>query len=38
MEELYVQGKTAQDIAECLSRILIHPRVIEAIKSVHALG
>ncbi|CAK9147254.1 unnamed protein product [Ilex paraguariensis] len=38
MEELHSQGKTVEDIAECLKRIPLHPRVIAAIKSAHALG
>ncbi|RVX17078.1 Inorganic pyrophosphatase 2 [Vitis vinifera] len=38
MKELHSQGKTIDDIAEVLKRIPIHPRVVPAIKSAHALG
>lgn len=38
MEELHLQGKTVQDIAGCLKRIPLHPRIISAINSAHALG
>lgn len=38
MRELHSQGKTADDIAECLDRMPLHPRVIAVIKSIHALG
>ncbi|KAA8540302.1 hypothetical protein F0562_024135 [Nyssa sinensis] len=38
MEELHSQGKTIEDIAEVLKRATIHPRVVPAIKSAHALG
>lgn len=38
MKELHSQGKTADDIAECLGRMPLHPRVIAVIKSIHALG
>ncbi|XP_050233188.1 inorganic pyrophosphatase 2-like [Mercurialis annua] len=38
MNELYSEGVTMEDIDEVLKRIPIHPRVIPAIKSAHALG
>ena len=38
MRELHSQGKTIDDITECLNRTPIHPRVIAAIKSAWALG
>ncbi|KAJ4717924.1 Inorganic pyrophosphatase [Melia azedarach] len=38
MKELHSQGKTVEDIKEVLKRIPIHPRIIPAIKSAHALG
>ncbi|KAI3443662.1 hypothetical protein Pfo_000327 [Paulownia fortunei] len=38
LEELHIQGKTVDDIAECLKGIPLHPHVIAAIKSAHALG
>ncbi|KAF6153153.1 hypothetical protein GIB67_031056 [Kingdonia uniflora] len=38
MKELHSQGRTIADIAECLKRAPLHPRIISAIKSAHALG
>lgn len=38
VEELHSQGKTVDDIAECLKRVPLHPQIIAAIKSAHALG
>ncbi|KAL5728829.1 3'(2'),5'-bisphosphate nucleotidase [Ranunculus cassubicifolius] len=38
MEELHLQGRTIEDIAECLKRAPIHPKTISAIQSAHALG
>ncbi|GAV68302.1 Put_Phosphatase domain-containing protein [Cephalotus follicularis] len=38
MEELYSQGKTAEDITECLKRVPVNPRIIAAIKSANTLG
>lgn len=38
MMELHSQGKTPLDIAKCLQRAPIHPSIIAAIKSAHALG
>ncbi|KAK9274503.1 hypothetical protein L1049_021752 [Liquidambar formosana] len=38
MKELHSKGKTADEIAECLKRVLLHQRIIAAIKSAHALG
>ncbi|KAF8391510.1 hypothetical protein HHK36_023815 [Tetracentron sinense] len=36
--ELHSQWKTIEEIAECLKLALLHPRIITAIKSEHALG
>lgn len=38
MEELHSQGKTIEDIINCLNRVPLHPQIISAIKSAHALG
>lgn len=38
MKELHSQGKTAEEIAECLKRTPLHPRIAAAIKSADALG
>ncbi|KAG9456558.1 hypothetical protein H6P81_001066 [Aristolochia fimbriata] len=38
MTELHSQGKTIEDIAECLKSIPLHPRLVAAIKSAYALG
>ncbi|KAJ7969449.1 Inorganic pyrophosphatase [Quillaja saponaria] len=38
MKELHSQGKTIDDIVEVLKRIPMHPRIVHAIKAVHALG
>lgn len=38
MSELHSQGKTVDDITECLNRTPLHPNVISAIKSARALG
>ncbi|KAJ0232060.1 Inorganic pyrophosphatase 1 [Hirschfeldia incana] len=38
MKELHDQGKTIEEIKEVLKTIPIHPRVVPAIKSAHALG
>ncbi|CAN1162366.1 Inorganic pyrophosphatase 2 [Linum perenne] len=38
MMEIHQQGKTVEDIVGVLNRIPIHPRVVHAIKSAHALG
>ncbi|KAF6138165.1 hypothetical protein GIB67_011005 [Kingdonia uniflora] len=38
MMELHKQGTTTEEIAECLKRAPLHPRIIAAIKSAHALG
>ncbi|KAM0969758.1 hypothetical protein ACFX13_018240 [Malus domestica] len=37
-KELHLQGKTSEDIKECLKRIPMHPGVTAAIKSAHASG
>ncbi|KAF7820534.1 thiamine phosphate phosphatase-like protein [Senna tora] len=38
MKELHSQGISAKNIAECMKRTLLHPSIIAAIKSAHALG
>ncbi|KAL6511335.1 hypothetical protein OROHE_020417 [Orobanche hederae] len=38
LEEIHDQGKTVDDMAECLKRITMHPYVVAVIKSAHALG
>ncbi|XVE70571.1 hypothetical protein DITRI_Ditri10aG0082300 [Diplodiscus trichospermus] len=38
MKELHSQGKTAEEIAECLKRTPLHPGIAAAIKSAYALG
>ncbi|XP_051150183.1 thiamine phosphate phosphatase-like protein [Andrographis paniculata] len=38
LKELYLRGKTVQDIAECLKSVPLHPHIIAAIRSAHALG
>ncbi|KAL0731702.1 hypothetical protein Bca4012_027796 [Brassica carinata] len=38
MKEIHDQGKTIEEIKEVLKTIPIHPRVVPAIKSAHALG
>ncbi|XP_074285501.1 inorganic pyrophosphatase 2-like isoform X2 [Silene latifolia] len=38
MKRMHEQGVTINQIAEVLTRIPIHPRVIPAIKAAHALG
>ncbi|XP_022754911.1 thiamine phosphate phosphatase-like protein [Durio zibethinus] len=38
MEELHFLGRTAEEIAECLKRTPLHPRIAAAIKSAYALG
>ncbi|KFK43955.1 hypothetical protein AALP_AA1G196200 [Arabis alpina] len=38
MKELHDHGKTIDEIKQVLRRVPIHPRVITAIKSAHALG
>ncbi|VVA91687.1 unnamed protein product [Arabis nemorensis] len=38
MKELHDHGKTIDEIKQVLRRVPIHPRVISAIKSAHALG
>ena len=36
--ELHSQGKTIEDIAECLKKVPLNPRIISSIKSAHASG
>ncbi|XP_019223586.1 PREDICTED: inorganic pyrophosphatase 3-like isoform X1 [Nicotiana attenuata] len=38
MEELHSQGKTVEQIAECLKHVPLHPQTVSAIESAHALG
>ncbi|KAL5728831.1 3'(2'),5'-bisphosphate nucleotidase [Ranunculus cassubicifolius] len=38
MEELQSQGRTIEDVVECLKRAPLIPRIISTIKSAHALG
>ncbi|OVA11338.1 Phosphatase PHOSPHO-type [Macleaya cordata] len=38
MKEIQTQGRTIQEIAECLKRVPLHTHIITAIKSAHALG
>ncbi|KAL3332278.1 hypothetical protein AABB24_032727 [Solanum stoloniferum] len=38
MEELHSQGKTVEQIAECLKDVPLHPKTISAIQSAHDLG
>uniref|UniRef100_A0A2P2NLV9 Uncharacterized protein MANES_16G103700 n=1 Tax=Rhizophora mucronata TaxID=61149 RepID=A0A2P2NLV9_RHIMU len=38
MQELDARGKTAEDIADCLSRTPLHPRIAAVIKWANALG
>ncbi|KAF6172897.1 hypothetical protein GIB67_035451 [Kingdonia uniflora] len=38
MEELHLQGRTIEEIAECLKQAPLDPRIIDAIKSAYALG
>ncbi|KAH0743338.1 hypothetical protein KY290_031331 [Solanum tuberosum] len=38
MEELHSQGKTVEQIAECLKQVPLHPRTISAMQSAHDLG
>nr|KJB56854.1 hypothetical protein B456_009G140300 [Gossypium raimondii] len=38
MKELHSKGTRIEDIAAVLKRSPIHPRIVEAIKSAHALG
>ncbi|GJS41132.1 thiamine phosphate phosphatase-like protein [Tanacetum coccineum] len=38
MEELHSQGKTIEDIVNCLNRVPLHPQIVSAIKSARAQG
>lgn len=38
MGELHARGITIEQIADVLKRAPIHPRIVPAIKSIHALG
>ncbi|KVI01206.1 HAD-like domain-containing protein [Cynara cardunculus var. scolymus] len=35
MAELHPQGKTIEDIANCLNRVRLHPQIVSAIRSAH---
>lgn len=38
MKELHSQGKTAEDITECLKRTPLDPCIVATIRAAHALG
>ncbi|KAJ0766458.1 putative hydrolase [Helianthus annuus] len=38
MEELHSQGKTIEDITNCLNRVVLNPQIISAIRAAHAHG
>lgn len=38
MGELHARGRTIEEIADVLQRAPIHPRIVPAIKSIHAMG
>ncbi|KAG8495548.1 hypothetical protein CXB51_013361 [Gossypium anomalum] len=38
MKELHSRGETTDDIAECLKKTPVHPRIAAAIKAAHAFG
>ncbi|KAL4334992.1 hypothetical protein GQ457_07G031380 [Hibiscus cannabinus] len=38
MKEIHAHGKTIADIVEVLKRTPVHPRIVPAVKSAHALG
>lgn len=38
MKELHLQGRTIEEIADCLKRAPLDPHVITAIKSAYDLG
>ncbi|KAK1289300.1 Inorganic pyrophosphatase 2 [Acorus calamus] len=38
MSELHSQGRTMEDIADCLRTAPLHPQIISGIKTAHALG
>ncbi|KAL8136563.1 hypothetical protein V2J09_002564 [Rumex salicifolius] len=38
MEELHSQGKTTEDIAQCLNQTPLEPQIVSAIKAAHAAG
>lgn len=38
MEEIHSKGKTIGDVAEVLKHAPIHPRIVPAIRTAHALG
>lgn len=38
MKELHAQGKTTEEIADCLKQIPLHPTIVSAIKTAHASG
>ncbi|KAL2930179.1 Thiamine phosphate phosphatase-like protein, partial [Bienertia sinuspersici] len=38
MEELHFQGKTIEDVGECLKQMPLHPKIISALKFAHSMG
>ncbi|KAL3825250.1 hypothetical protein ACJIZ3_021279 [Penstemon smallii] len=38
LEELHIQGKTVNDVGECLKRMPLHPELISVIRLAHSLG
>ncbi|KAI3956906.1 hypothetical protein MKX01_000940, partial [Papaver californicum] len=38
IQEIHSQGRTIEDISECLKEVPLHPNIITAIKSAHNLG
>ncbi|CAA3022243.1 inorganic pyrophosphatase 3-like [Olea europaea subsp. europaea] len=38
LEEIHLQGKTVNDIEECLQQVPLHTRIVEVTKTAHALG
>ncbi|KAD0546609.1 hypothetical protein E3N88_44090 [Mikania micrantha] len=38
MKELHSQGRTIEDIINCLNRVQLHPQIISAIRAAHAHG
>ncbi|PHU15163.1 Inorganic pyrophosphatase 1 [Capsicum chinense] len=38
MKELHARGETIEEMEEVLKRVPVHPRIVQAIKSAHALG
>ncbi|OVA11339.1 Phosphatase PHOSPHO-type [Macleaya cordata] len=38
VKEIQSQGRTIEEMADCLKQVPLHPQIITAIKSAHALG